>query len=170
MYYSCGVAHENTHYLFGGFRETRQILQLTLNCGLDLIGEMPFETMSTGACGTLGSDIVLCFDENRLCRYAPTPTGSEWKNMSLSTHEHKSVSIAASSGSSSSTFYLSLTTFKLQITQTPCLSWAQKRHRVRTAKYSHLPRAGPIHLSIRMSTRRFHTTKLSMSPITRPFI
>ena len=167
MYYSCGVTYENTHYIFGGFEQTRQVLQLTLNCGLDVIGEMPFETMSAGACGTLGSDIVLCFDENRLCRYSPTPTGSEWRNMSLSTHEHRSVSIATSSGS---TFYLSLTIFELKIKQTPCLSWAQKRHRVRTAKYSHLPRAGPIPLIIHMSTRRFHTTKLSLSPITRLFI
>ena len=97
VFESCGVTHENNHYIYGGDENKRQVLQL-IDCSLSLIGTIPFNH-EWGACDSSNGIIVLCFDINnyKRCRQATTPLG-EWRELTPSTYEHRITHIATSPG------------------------------------------------------------------------
>ena len=98
VYMSCGVTHENNHYIYGGeTTHKRQVLQLT-DCSLSNTGTIPFNHYR-GACDSWNGIIILCFDhdDSRQCRQATQPLG-EWSDMELSTYEHRHTQIAMSPG------------------------------------------------------------------------
>ena len=97
VFESCGVTHENNHFIFGGEENRRQVLKL-IDCSLSNIGSIPFDHR-LGACDTSNGIIILCFDydDNKQCRQATTPLG-EWNDMALSTYYHRLTQIATSTG------------------------------------------------------------------------
>ena len=98
VYESCGVTHENKQYIFGGNKNTRQILQLS-DCGMTDIGTLEFD-FKQGACGSTPNDmILLCFTKVtvRQCQQASSPLGV-WKRQRESTYEHRRTAIAPSEG------------------------------------------------------------------------
>ena len=97
MWRSCGVTHENIFFIYGGFPNERQVLQL-IDCGLSSIGTLPFD-YAWGACDSSNGLILLCFDINdtKQCRQATTPLGP-WSEMTPSTYDHRATQIATSPG------------------------------------------------------------------------
>ena len=95
--YSCGVTWKNRHFIFGGYENKRQVLEVQ-DCGLTYIGSTPFD-FRYGACGSSGGVIVLCFDyyDYKQCRQASSPSGP-WTEMPLSANAHRLTSIAPSPG------------------------------------------------------------------------
>lgn len=98
---SCGVTHQNVHYIFGGYSNEQQILQVE-NCELINIGKTEFDHHA-GSCGSTGTEVVLCFNGNdsndfRRCRYtSAAPTGA-WSQLALSAYDHSEISIGTSPG------------------------------------------------------------------------
>ena len=99
---SCPVTHQNQQYLFGGYTNKKQVLQLD-NCELNPIGNIPFNFYSGGGV-SLGGLIILCFNmlssapEYKLCRSAVSAIGGTWTELELSTYEHDTSSISPSTG------------------------------------------------------------------------
>ena len=95
---SCGLTHQNKHFIYGGGISTgKQVLEVT-DCGLTSFGSLDFQHRG-GACSSSNGVIVLCFDEwgYKQCRQATSPLGP-WSDMTLSTFSHMDTQIAMSPG------------------------------------------------------------------------
>ena len=73
VYRSCSLTWENNFYIYGGYKNRRQISQVIGN-KLFIVGELDFY-FSFGSCDVMGRDIFLCFSENEMkrCRRARSP-------------------------------------------------------------------------------------------------
>ena len=104
VYQSCSVVFKGAMYVFGGFKENRQIAQVTTkDCGLKRLGSLSFDFVQ-GACTVIeGDEIMLCFDikandQGRVCRIDKNPSGSLDKISEESIHYHYRAKIAANQG------------------------------------------------------------------------
>ena len=95
---SCGVTHKNVHYIFGGKKNKRQVLQLD-ECKIKPGNTVLGFDHENGGCSTSNGVIYLCFDLNysKRCRKAESPE-KEWSELTLSTFDHRLTSIATSTG------------------------------------------------------------------------
>ena len=101
---SCSLVFKGTMYVFGGAKEHRQIAQVTTQgCGINKLGNLPFDFVQ-GACTVIEhKEIMLCFDtkehnQGRACRIDTNPTGSLDKIGQESNHYHYRAKIAANKG------------------------------------------------------------------------
>ena len=104
VYQSCSLVFKGTMYVFGGAKESRQIAQVTTqDCGINKLGNLPFDFVQ-GACTVIEQkEIMLCFDmkeddQGRVCRIDTNPTGSLDKISQESNHCHYRAKIAANKG------------------------------------------------------------------------
>ena len=104
VYQSCSLVFKGTMYVFGGAKEQRQIAQVTTqDCGINKLGNLPFDFVQ-GACAVIEQkEIMLCFDmkeddQGRVCRIDTNPTGSLDKISQESNHYHYRAKIAANKG------------------------------------------------------------------------
>ena len=100
---SCSVVFKNKMFIFGGTEKHRQISEVSSKCGIDRIGDLPFDFVR-GACTVIKEDeIMLCFDlkqpdQGRVCRIDKNPTGSLDKINKESNFTHYRAKVAAIDG------------------------------------------------------------------------
>ena len=103
IHQSCSVVFNDKMFIFGGKKEHRQIAEVSSKCGIDRIGDLPFDFV-TGACTVIKGDyIMLCFDmkqsyQGRVCRIDQSPTGLLQKIHKESNFPHYRSKIAAKDG------------------------------------------------------------------------
>ena len=103
IYQSCSLVFQDKMYVFGGNQKHRQIAEVSLKCGIDRLGDLPFDFVN-GACTVIKDDeIMLCFDfkeldQGRVCRIDKSPTGSLDKINKDSNFTHYRARIAANDG------------------------------------------------------------------------
>lgn len=94
-------------FVYGGRNDfNRQILNLrqisrVANCGLNRIGQLPFN-LQAGACAVVNEKIIIiCFDwfesHGRLCRFTYSPTGP-FEQMKISNYHHYQIDVAVNNG------------------------------------------------------------------------
>ena len=92
---SCMVMWKAKAYLFGGYRQKRQISVLSGNPpSLKRIESLFFEFVG-GACTATSSEIVLCFPSGDEKRCYTSKDGTNFNKMASSIHEHHSTQIEA---------------------------------------------------------------------------
>ena len=103
VHQSCSVVFNAKMFIFGGKKETRQIAEVSLKCGIDRIGDLPFDFVN-GACTAIKGDyLMLCFDikegyQGRVCRIDQSPTGSLDKINKESNFTHYRAKVASIDG------------------------------------------------------------------------
>ena len=103
VHQSCSVVFNNKMYIFGGKNEHRQIAEVSSKCGIDRIGDLPFDFVN-GACTVIaGNYLILCFDmkegyQGRVCRIDQSQFGSLDKISQESDFTHYRAKIASQDG------------------------------------------------------------------------
>ena len=103
VHQSCSVVFNDKMFIFGGQKETRQIAEVSTKCGINRIGDLPFDFVN-GACTIIkGNYLMLCFDmkegyQGKVCRIDKSPTGSFDKINKESNFNHYRARVAAIDG------------------------------------------------------------------------
>ena len=103
VHQSCSVVFNDKMFIFGGIKEHRQIAEVSSKCGIDRIGDLPFDFVN-GACTVIKGDyLMLCFDmkqgyQGKVCRIDQSPTGSLDKINQWSNFAHYRAKVASKDG------------------------------------------------------------------------
>ena len=103
VHQSCSVVFNDKMFIFGGKKEHRQIAEVSSKCGIDRIGDLPFDFVN-GACTVIKGDyIMLCFDikqgyQGKVCRIDQSPTGPLDKINKESNFTHYRAKVASVDG------------------------------------------------------------------------
>ena len=96
VHHSCSLQWQNNYYIFGGYYERRQVSMVNAN-RLERKATLDFN-FELGGCTVLNQiTIVLCFDEDDLCRQSNNPLGSFTK-LPKSNYDHGGTRIASFEG------------------------------------------------------------------------